>query len=97
MAISTNNCQVPFTDTRCRSYLLQKVTRYSLQKLFVAKNHLLLVVKFACYSFEKKKTTAAKKKLNKDAFEILVIHILPMYTLNLKLSTPLPPIQKPVR
>ena len=36
-------------------------------------------------------------QLNKDAFEILVIHILPMYTLNLKLSTPLPPIQKPVR
>ena len=36
-------------------------------------------------------------QLNKDAFEILVIHILPMYTLNLKLSTPLPPVQKPVR
>ena len=53
MAISTNNCQVPFTDTRCRSYLLQKVTRYSLQKLFVAKNDSLFVSKFSHYSLQK--------------------------------------------
>ena len=36
--------------TRCRSCLLQKITRFSLQKLLVAKNHLLLVANFACYS-----------------------------------------------
>ena len=37
----------------CRSYSLQKVTRYSLQKLLVAKNHSLLVAKFARYSLQK--------------------------------------------
>ena len=36
--------------TCCGSCSLQKVTRYSLQKLLVAKNHLLLVMKFAFYS-----------------------------------------------
>ena len=32
--------------TCCRSCLLQKITRYSLQKLFLVKNHSLLVAKF---------------------------------------------------
>ena len=36
-------------NTCCRSYSIQKLTRYSLQKLLVAKNHTLLVAKFASY------------------------------------------------
>ena len=32
--------------TCCRSFSLQKITRYSLQKLFLVKNHSLLVAKF---------------------------------------------------
>ena len=44
-----------FLVIRCRRCSLQKITRYSLQKLVVAKKlvakiHLLLVAKFACYS-----------------------------------------------
>ena len=36
-----------FLVTRC------KITRYSLQKLLLAKNHSLLVTKFACYLLQK--------------------------------------------
>ena len=40
---------------RCRSCSLQKITRYSLQKLLIAKNHSLLVGKFArFFNFMKK-------------------------------------------
>ena len=39
--------------SRCRSCSLQKVTRYSLQKLLVAKNHSLPVAKFARCSMQK--------------------------------------------
>ena len=44
---------VKSTVTRCKICSLRKITRYSLQKLLVAKNHSLLVAKFTRYPLQK--------------------------------------------
>ena len=81
--------------TRC------KISRHSLRKLLIARNHSLLVAKFACYSLQKllvaKNHSRPKKKSNKDTTEISVIFILQMYPLVLTLSTLPLPVQKPSR
>ena len=72
---------------------------FKFRSLLVAEiNHFtrFLVVKLTRYLLQNKKQQH-QQNLNKYTIEILVIYILPMYTLNLTLSTLLRPIQNPVR
>ena len=94
--------------TRCRSFPLQKITRYSckirsflLAEVAGCKKSLVTRWKIRSLLVAEvvrcKNLSTPTKKLNKDTPEISVTYILPMYPLSLTLSTPILPVQKPSR
>ena len=64
---------------------MQKITCYSLQKLFFAKYHSLLVAKFACYSLQKlliaKNHSLLVAKFTRHSLQKLLVAKLTRYSL----------------